>query len=176
MKAAAIVALCVLAAVAYGIVHDQVTARVCIEYFTVFHPLIVRSDSPTIQGLVWGVVATWWVGLPLGVGLAFAALGGKRPPCSMRSLLRPIATLLAVMAVGAFVLGCVGYLLGTNGMLQPPRRVAANLHEDRHARFLADLWAHNASYWLGLFGGLVLIGRTWRSRRSIQTSGEVAAG
>jgi len=27
-----IVVACVLAAIAYGIVHDQVTARVCVEY------------------------------------------------------------------------------------------------------------------------------------------------
>jgi hypothetical protein len=30
-----IVVLCIVAAIAYGILHDQVTARVCVEYFTI---------------------------------------------------------------------------------------------------------------------------------------------
>ena len=68
-----IVLLAVAAAIAYGILHDQVTARVAIEYFTVAHPRIVESEDPTVLGLVWGVVATWWVGAILGTLLAVAA-------------------------------------------------------------------------------------------------------
>ncbi len=62
-----------MAAISYGIVHDQITARICVEYFTVGHPRLTDSDLPTVLALFWGVVATWWVGLPLGLGLAFAA-------------------------------------------------------------------------------------------------------
>lgn len=61
------VALSVLAAVVYGILHDQITARICVEYFTIGHARLIDSDSPTVLGLFWGVVATWWVGLPLSV-------------------------------------------------------------------------------------------------------------
>ena len=35
-----IVVLCIVAAIVYGILHDQVTARVCVEYFTIGHPPI----------------------------------------------------------------------------------------------------------------------------------------
>ena len=167
MRSLAIVGLCVLAAVAYGIIHDQVTARVCIEYFTVFHPRIIASESPTMLALAWGVVATWWVGLPLGVGLALAARAGDRPPRSIGSLVRPILVLLAVMYLGAFLMGLTGYSLGKVGLVQPADWVAEDLPADRHARFLADLWAHNASYALGVVGGLVVVVRTWRSRRPI---------
>jgi len=34
VRSVGIVLLCVAAAVVYGIVHDQITARVCVEYFT----------------------------------------------------------------------------------------------------------------------------------------------
>ncbi len=34
MQAVSIAALCIAAAVVSGILHDQVTARVCIEHFT----------------------------------------------------------------------------------------------------------------------------------------------
>jgi hypothetical protein len=68
-----VVALGLLGAIAYGVIHDQVTVRVCLEYFTIGHPPLIRSTSPTLLGLAWGVVATWWVGLPLGVMVALAA-------------------------------------------------------------------------------------------------------
>jgi hypothetical protein len=36
-----IILACVAAAIIYGILHDQITARVCVEYFTVFHPPVL---------------------------------------------------------------------------------------------------------------------------------------
>ena len=35
--------ICVMAAVVYGIVHDQFTPRICLEYFTIFHPPIFHT-------------------------------------------------------------------------------------------------------------------------------------
>lgn len=35
MQTAGINLLAVIAAILYGIVHDQVTARICLEYFTI---------------------------------------------------------------------------------------------------------------------------------------------
>ena len=32
---------CIAAAICYGIVHDQITVRICVEYFSVFHPTIL---------------------------------------------------------------------------------------------------------------------------------------
>jgi len=40
--------LCIVAAVIYGILHDQATARVCVEYFSVAHPM---SDAGS--GFCW---------------------------------------------------------------------------------------------------------------------------
>src|SRR5688500_9214653 len=61
------VGLSLLAAIGYGVAHDQVTARICVEYFTLGHPPLFPPDSPTFPALGWGVAATWWVGLPLGL-------------------------------------------------------------------------------------------------------------
>src|SRR4029077_1503393 len=74
-----IILLCVAAAIAYGVAHDQITARVCLEYFTVFHPPVFATQSPTALALGWGVIATWWCGLLLGLLLALAARSGSRP-------------------------------------------------------------------------------------------------
>src|SRR5688500_10199748 len=79
MQSLAIIALCILFAAVYGILHDQFTARVCVEYFTIGHPPVFDTEDPTLLGLGWGVIATWWVGLIMGLPLAVAARLGKRP-------------------------------------------------------------------------------------------------
>ena len=164
MPAVAIIVLCIGSAVLYGILHDQVTARVCIEYFTIGHPPILATKSPTLLGIGWGVIATWWVGLLLGVPLAVAARVGREPKISVQSLVRPLIGLLIVMGVCATLAGIAGYTLGRSGSIYLPEPLASRVLADRHARFLADLWAHSASYLVGLLGSIVVIVRVWRCR------------
>ena len=79
----------IAAAVFYGVIHDQFTARICLEYFTVFHPPIFDTQSPTLLALGWGTIATWWAGAILGFLFALAARVGSRPKLYARSLVRP---------------------------------------------------------------------------------------
>ena len=164
MRAVAIILLSVASAVVYGILHDQVTARVCVEYFTIGHAPVFPTESPTLLGIGWGVIATWWVGLLLGVPLAAAARAGRRPKRDVRSLVRPITRLLLVMAACAAIAGVTGYALGRSGWVYLLEPLASRVPGDRHARFLADLWAHRASYLVGFLGGLVVVAGVWRSR------------
>ena len=69
MRTSNIVLLCMAAAIAYGIVHDQITARLCVEYFTVAHPPLFHTTSPTILGICWGIAATFGVGAILAQSL-----------------------------------------------------------------------------------------------------------
>jgi hypothetical protein len=159
-----IVGLGLGAALVYGIVHDQVTARVCVEYFTVGHPPLFATRSPTLLALGWGVVATWWVGLPLGITLAVAARAGPRPKRSPRSLVQPVLFLLAGTGACALAAGVVGYALASRGSIHLWDPMATLVPPERHARFLADLWAHSASYFVGGVGGILLAGRVWVTR------------
>jgi len=159
-----IVMLCVFAATFYGIVHDQITAHLCVEYFSVFHPPVFATNSPTLLGLGWGIIATWWVGAFLGVLLAIAARVGSRPKLAPSDLVRPIAILLLVMAAGAVLSGFAGYAMAKHGMIFPPNWVAARLDPSAHARFMADWWAHSASYAVGLIGGLIVCVLQYRKR------------
>jgi hypothetical protein len=167
MQSLLIILVCVLSAVAYGIVHDQVTARVCVEYFTIGHPPVFATDSPTLLGLGWGVIATWWVGLLIGVPLAAAARAGNRPKRTAGSLLKPIGVLLVVMACCALTAGVVGFALARNGSLFLLEPLASRVPGDRHVRFIADLWAHSASYLVGFLGGIVMVVLTWKGRRAL---------
>ena len=89
MELVKIVLLSVLSAVVYGILHDQVTARVCVEYFTIGHPPVFPTDSPTWLAFGWGVIATWWAGLFLGLPAAIACRVGALPKLDAADLLRP---------------------------------------------------------------------------------------
>ena len=160
-----VVLLCIGGAVAYGIIHDQITARLCIEYFTVAHPPLVHTTSPTLIALAWGVAATFWVGLVLGLPLALASQSpSDQPPVPLARIGKDIAALLAVMAVAAFFAGVIGFELSRGGSLSMPDCWADDIPVTQHHRFMAAWFAHGASYLFGLLGGIFLIFATWNRR------------
>jgi hypothetical protein len=79
-------------------------------------------------------------------------------------LIRPIACLLAVMAVCAVIAGVLGWMLARAGAVYLLDPIAQAVPREKHAAYLADLWAHNASYGIGFVGGLVLSAWVWWSR------------
>lgn len=162
MESLKIILLSIVAGILYGIAHDQITARICLEYFTVFHPKVIESQSPTLLGLTWGVIATWWAGAFLGTLLAIAARAGSRRTLRFSDLIVPVAKLLTVMAISALVAGCLGYAFTRAGLASPSRWLA--LPPSRNAVFMADWWAHTASYGSAFVGSIVLCVLTFRRR------------
>jgi len=146
-----IVCGCIVASVLYGIVHDQFTARICVEYFTVFHPPVFATQSPTLLGIGWGIIATWWAGAIIGLLLSTAARSGARNKLTARQLAPSVAYLMIAMAFCAVLFGTIGYFRGA-----VPADVQELLPRELYRRFLADWWAHSASYAGGFLGGLIL--------------------
>ena len=167
MESIRIVALCIIAACLYGIVHDQFTARICLEYFTIFHPPVFATRSPTLLGIGWGILATWWVGALLSIPLMIAARAGSRPSIPAARLVKPIATLLIVMAVCAAVVGLAGYILAAQGKIATDWLAATLLPSSARFRFMGVWWAHSASYASGIVGGALLCAITYRRRRRL---------
>ncbi|MBK7876430.1 MAG: hypothetical protein IPJ77_11855 [Planctomycetes bacterium] len=151
-----IVLACVLLACVYGIVHDQVTARLCIEYFTLAHPPLGLGESPTVLGLAWGVLATWWVGLGLGLALATAARAGSWPKLTVRDLGWTLFGFVVVLFALAMMALMAGWAAGVSDRFKPPELIAAELSYERWKHFTAAAWAHAASYFFGAFGGIAL--------------------
>jgi hypothetical protein len=170
INAILIVAVCTAAATLYGILHDQVTVRVCLEYFTVFHPPIFRNQSPTMLALLWGANATWWIGYFLGCLLALAACPGRAPMTPAKDLVKPVLKLLLAMALSALVAGVVGYGLVESGTTTLPEKYGHLLRTSMHSRLMADAFAHNASYLVGLFGGCLIVFKVWKTRRLVGAS------
>ena len=157
--------MCIAAAVVYGIVHDQVTARVCVEYFTIGHPPIFNTTSPTLLAIGWGITATWWVGLILGIPAALACRVGPWPKLDAAGLVRPIICLLATMACGSLLAGIAGYFAAKAGAVELVGAIALYIPNSKYPAFIADLWAHLAAYGIGFFGGLVVCGWILLRRR-----------
>ena len=170
-----ILLLAVGAAMGYGIVHDQITARICLEYFTIGHPPVFAANSPTALGFGWGVIATWWMGVFLGTPLAWVARRAGPARISARQLVRPVLGLLGCMALSAATAGFVAHELAASGRLQLDASWAAVLPPAAHTGFLVDSWAHLASYLSGGLGGVVLVFWVWRKRRASQRQLAAAA-
>ena len=164
---AKVILLSVAAATAYGVVHDEITARLCVEYFSLAHPPLFPFSSPTMLGLCWGVAASFGVGLVLGYLLAQASQSEGLlgvPICARPSAVRP----------SGFNWPCCGgyriYRVQARAVLRDlAARVAAVrlgrvLPRSQQDRFLAVWFAHAASYFFGLVGGSILIFRIWNRR------------
>jgi hypothetical protein len=141
--AATIVLACV-----YGIAHDQVTAHLCVEYFTVAHVRVFPTDSATLLAFGWGIIATWWVGA--------AARLGPLSRVDLRDIIRPGLAVLCLMALCSLAAGVAGYAAAATGAVDVPSSVAGDIPLRSHDRFIAVWWAHQAAYASGALGALVL--------------------
>lgn len=164
------------AACLYGVLNDQVTARVCPEYFSKgFHeraleywkgPLmgnlrkvLLATKSPTVVATIWGVVASWWMGALLGVPAAFAARVGPWPKVGATDLIKPIGIGLAGMGSYVAYKGHVGYKKALAGTIDKDvwrNDIAQGTPEEALNRFIACAYAHQAAYQAGPIVGIGL--------------------
>jgi hypothetical protein len=139
---------CIGGAIIFGIAYDLATAHYYTPYFTHFHPKLIESQSPLAMALLWGVIATWWVGLFAGIVLSIASQVGSKPPLSSSLVLRRVGiTLLIVYMLSmALLLAQMVILRGETGS-----RISAS-EFNFHPRFPAVLLVHQFSYLAGFLG------------------------
>jgi hypothetical protein len=73
---------------------------------------------------------------------------------------------MAATALSALAAGILGWWLAQRGDLSLVGELAHRVPADRHVPFLADVWAHSASYVVGGMGGIVLMAFVWRARET----------
>jgi len=73
------------------------------------------------------------------------------------------------MATASFASGIVGFALAKTHVISLSGWLASAIPASRHARFLADWWAHSAAYLVGIVGGAILCLRTYAKRKDTAT-------
>lgn len=148
----------------YAAVQDQVSARLCPEYFTHFHNPIPGLTDPTLTGITWGFLGSWWGGAMFGYFAGIAATVGKRPPLRVRQLILPMGvTVLAVAGVTALTGGAVA-LYANQLNVEVDRYMAGPVPAERRRELLVVCCYHLAAYVSAVVASVVCVVWVARSR------------
>lgn len=153
-------------AIGYGIIHDMITAHLCPEYFTIGHPKIIKSQSPIVLALFWGVIATWWLSLLLGILIAGFNYYGKNPSLLYKEVMKLIIKLIAAMFGITLFAGITGYILAELKVIYLVPKFAEQIDYTKYSRFLAAGWAHSSSYLSGIIGTIIICRTIVRRRKA----------
>lgn len=148
-----------------GIALDLVTAHIWVDYFTVHHPKVVNSTSPTVMAFVWGIGASWWFGA-IAAAILWVFNRRRRNPAPERLLVRWVIRSLVALWVTMMVILTTAYAL--IGLLPAGSR-RPTFDTDRRAMAVAI--THMTEYALGavvLVVLMILAGR--RSRKLAQAN------
>ncbi len=137
----------------YGIIHDQVTYSISPEYFTKFKyhqfgfdPIWFNGHRQTVT--VIGFLATWWVGLVIGIVLGFSSLVFSSY-VQMRNVIKKGLIIIFITTIFSAILGFfIGKLYLSN------KGVGLWIPEDviNKSDFITVGSIHNFSYIGGLAG------------------------
>lgn len=157
-------ALGVTAGVTYGILQDQVSARLCPEYFTILHPPITGHTNPTLLGIAWGFLGTWWAGLFLGYIAGLIAGLGTLPKLAPREIIRPLLVLMGGIAAAVAVMGATVYWHAEMFGVSLDPELGKILPSQRHRALLIVACYHFVGYVAAFGGSFVLWAWIWRER------------
>ena len=158
-------ALGVVASVGYGVLQDQVSARLCPEYFTVFHHPIQGLTDPTLVGVVWGFLATWWAGMLLGYIAGLFATLGSAPKLTPREIVVPLLHLMGGIAGTVAISGASVWINAENLGLSVDPSMGKMLPPQRHISLLVVACYHMVAYAVSIAGSVVLCVWIWRERK-----------
>lgn len=156
----------------YGILHDQLTYTIAPEYYTKFKfyqfGLIDIGNeaifpNPRLQVSVVGFLATWWLGIPVGLVLGFVGLIQKDSRTmffvTFKSAMIAVSTALVIGLIG--LLYGIFYLSKTGVSWWLPDNL-----EDVES-FIAVGSMHNFSYLGGLIGLVVAVTYSINQKRKL---------
>jgi hypothetical protein len=152
---AATIFIVILISGIYGIIHDQITYTISPEYFSKFkysqfgfEPNDFGGHRQTVAAI--GFLATWWVGIPLGVLLALTGLIFP----DHKTMRRAITKGVFIIFLTAIASGFIGYLWGKYHLVNTGVNwwMPAGLIDRTHFIIVGSI--HNFSY---LGGGLGLL-------------------
>ena len=151
----------VLAAGLFGIVHDQISYSVSNEYFTKFKFIQFRLLDPgvpeRIRAAEVGFLASWWMGIPLGILCGSAGFIQR----SSTLMSRALAQTLIIVAIFTMLVALAGLAYGWEQTATIDLNnyrgwfIPRDVKEIR--RFLCAGYMHNSAY----LGGVLSIVIAW---------------
>jgi hypothetical protein len=163
----------------YGIIHDQFTYTISNEYFTKFKfyqfgLMDVGNEAifpnPRIQVSIIGFLATWWLGIPIGLILGFEGLRNKDAKTMFSNTFR--ALLVNVLSV--FIVSIVGFAYGYLYLRNLPIEnfsswyIPDNIIDVKS--YINVCAMHNFSYVGGILGLIVALIYSSRRRKKTHSS------
>jgi hypothetical protein len=146
----------IVAEVLYGMLQDQVSVRLCKEYFTLGHPPIPGVEDPTLLGLLWGFLGAWWGGALLGALAGFSARLGSAPKLDVRALFLPVGLLLLAQAGVTFTWGWLAARQVDQPGFQLGEPWLSGIPAEQHARFYLVACMHQGTYLSAAVGGVLV--------------------
>lgn len=154
----------IAAEVVYAMLQDQISVRMCPEYFTVAHPRIEAITDPTLLGLARGFLGAWWGGALIGAITGFSARLGRWPKLNPQDLLRPIVWLLVFQAGATAAAGWIATYEVTEPGFTIIEPLASHIPETRHNACFIVSRMHQGTYLSAIVGGVFVCGWIFRRR------------
>jgi len=154
----------IAAEVGYAMLQDQISVRMCPEYFTVAHPRIEGLTNPTLLGLAWGFLGAWWGGALIGAVAGFCSRLGYWPNLNPHELLRPVACLLLFQAAVTAAAGWLATFEVAVPGFMIVQSLASHIPEERHNACFIVSRMHQGTYLSAIAGGVILCGWILRQR------------
>jgi hypothetical protein len=145
----------------FGVLHNQISYSVSNEYFTKFKfiqfDLLDSTIPERIRAAKVGFLASWWMGIPLGLVCGSAGFIQRSPDLMQRALVWSIPVIVCLTLAIALVGLVYGWRqTGTINLVSYRLwYIPANTQELR--RFLCAGYMHNAAY----IGGALSIPAAW---------------
>ena len=150
----------------YGIIHDQITYSISIEYFTKFKfyqfGLMDQGNeaiftNPRYQVSIIGFMATWWLGIPIGILLGIEGLRYKKAKDMFSATFKAILITILVAVLG----GIIGFAYGHFYLINRPIEEFSTWYIPNNITdlnsFIEVGTIHNFSYVSGIIGLLVAL-------------------
>lgn len=146
-------------ACATGIAFDLISANLAVDYFSIHHPTIVRTENPWLLAFIWGVAASWWTGAIAG-GVIAAINQRRKHPLPPKRVLRWAAG--ACVGIWAAMLSVMIAILIVSEVVIPVDKRGDTFEHDR--RLMAVAMAHQYEYVYAGFATLILAFKTWKTK------------
>jgi len=162
----------------YGIIHDQITYTISPEYYTKFKFIQfgladwgmgqnigtqetpeIKLNRPRLGASIVGFLATWWVGMFIGIILGLIGLIHKNGKEMFKITMK--ACVLTIII--ALVTGLIGLVYGKMVLANNPPNWFLPDNLSHQANFISVGSMHNFSYLGGLIG--MIVGITYSIRK-----------